>query len=274
MLTKRYFLFIFFLFIFLIVGFVYFNREILAQCSGNALCLEYQGELCLPVGCDPDCIPGSPGCTNPCTSCEPDCPQSQAGYQEVGCGGASCSPQCPAGWGNCGAANNCSSVGETLCGDLSSGCSAGSCPSGEECKAAEGGGCGCTKIPGCSSPTCTGISQAPSCITPGSTFTVKIGGEDAAHGGVEFPTWSDLDGQNDIVWYEGIDEGAGVWRANIPQSSHTGGNINVHVYLVNQCDERTFCDGRNIALSATPTPEPTSPPVSSAPTNLRVTTET
>jgi hypothetical protein len=60
---------------------------------------------------------------------------------------------------------------------------------------------------------------------------------------VKFPTWSSANGQDDIVWY--TDSNGAPWQVSIPQSSHPGGNINVHVYMDNASYTNVWCDGRN-----------------------------
>ena len=90
-------------------------------------------------------------------------------------------------------------------------------------------------------PTCSGATF-PSCITSGASFTVTANGVSNATQ-VKFPTWSSANGQDDIVWY--TDSNGAPWQVNIPQSSHPGGNINVHVYMDNASYTNVWCDGRN-----------------------------
>ncbi|MCD8090777.1 MAG: sulfatase-like hydrolase/transferase [Clostridiales bacterium] len=46
-----------------------------------------------------------------------------------------------------------------------------------------------------------------------------------------FPTWSEENGQDDLVWYEGEQYKDGTWRAEIPLAKHTlNGELNIHVY--------------------------------------------
>ena len=48
---------------------------------------------------------------------------------------------------------------------------------------------------------------------------------------VEFPTWSESNGQDDIVWYSAKQTSSGVWEATVPISSHKStGTYNVHAY--------------------------------------------
>src|SRR3989344_6635394 len=46
-----------------------------------------------------------------------------------------------------------------------------------------------------------------------------------------FPTWSEVSGQDDIVWYSGSNDGGGNWHADLNLASHPGlGSIITHVY--------------------------------------------
>ena len=90
-------------------------------------------------------------------------------------------------------------------------------------------------------PTCSGVTF-PACITSGASFTVTANGVNNATQ-VKFPTWSSANGQDDLVWY--TDSNGAPWKKNIPQSSHPGGDINVHVYMDNAGYTNVWCDGRN-----------------------------
>ncbi|MCX6704997.1 MAG: GBS Bsp-like repeat-containing protein [Candidatus Woesebacteria bacterium] len=114
-----------------------------------------------------------------------------------------------------------------------------------------------TPPPPASPPTCSGATF-PDCITPGTSFTVTANGVSNATQ-VKFPTWSSANGQDDIVWY--TSNGA-PWQVSIPQSSHLGGDINVHVYMYNNSYTDVSCDGKNsIPLCTTPITPPESPPI-------------
>ncbi len=48
---------------------------------------------------------------------------------------------------------------------------------------------------------------------------------------ISFPTWSDKNGQDDIVWYQGTLNKEGLWEAKIPIANHkTAGAYIVHAY--------------------------------------------
>lgn len=49
---------------------------------------------------------------------------------------------------------------------------------------------------------------------------------------VQFPTWSNANGQDDIIWYEGTNCGNGKWNAVVDSGKHaSGGTYTTHVYV-------------------------------------------
>lgn len=61
---------------------------------------------------------------------------------------------------------------------------------------------------------------------------------------VYFPTWSDVGGQDDLIWYPGTNAGGGTWYADINLASHPGlGNIVVVAYMNNPSN--IYCDTAN-----------------------------
>lgn len=49
---------------------------------------------------------------------------------------------------------------------------------------------------------------------------------------VLFPTWSDANGQDDLIWYEGVRSDNGVWYVNVDGTRHgTPGSYTTHVYI-------------------------------------------
>lgn len=49
---------------------------------------------------------------------------------------------------------------------------------------------------------------------------------------VQFPTWSETNGQDDIVWYSGVNRGNGTWSVTIDSNNHKhGGKYNTHAYV-------------------------------------------
>lgn len=59
-------------------------------------------------------------------------------------------------------------------------------------------------------------------VPAGGTFRVQATVSDALSGiqNVRFPTWTDVNGQDDIVWYDGVNAGGGVWYKDIPIANH------------------------------------------------------
>jgi hypothetical protein len=78
---------------------------------------------------------------------------------------------------------------------------------------------------------------------------------------VLFPTWAVANGQNDLVWYQGIPKGGGTWYADVNMGNHTAGNpeygtFTTHVYVNGEtgsalCAYHTF--SRTSGVSSYPT---------------------
>lgn len=50
---------------------------------------------------------------------------------------------------------------------------------------------------------------------------------------VMIAAWSDINGQDDIIWYEATNQGNGTWTANVPIANHkSAGSYSVHMYIV------------------------------------------
>ncbi len=115
-------------------------------------------------------------------------------------------------------------------------------------------------------PTCNAATITPSVTTTcgnSGTYTVTVSGVSAAN--VKFPTWTTVGGQDDIVWYQGVDLGGGVWRATIDLASHPGdGTINTHVWMGSTAGaSTTFCGATTVTRETIPATAPTflTPPV-------------
>ncbi len=95
------------------------------------------------------------------------------------------------------------------------------------------------------------INAVPTCVsaTPDGEWTTATSGTrvTTANGvanatSVLFPTWSEPGGQDDIVWYTGVQSGS-TFTANINLANHPGlGAIYVDVYLSNANYTNVFCD--------------------------------
>lgn len=67
---------------------------------------------------------------------------------------------------------------------------------------------------------------------------------------VEFPTWSDKDGQDDIIWYQGIQTSPGTWKADIDIRDHRStGTYQTHVYVTLSNGLRMFFGKTSFTVS-------------------------
>jgi YD repeat-containing protein len=72
---------------------------------------------------------------------------------------------------------------------------------------------------------------------------------------VSFAVWGTANGQNDIIWYQGQNQGGGTWKATINFANHPEtGQFNTHVYMQGSA---VFCDWADFTRAAAPTPTPT-----------------
>ena len=57
---------------------------------------------------------------------------------------------------------------------------------------------------------------------------------------VLIPTWSDKNGQDDLIWHKASKQTDGSYRATIKVSDHKNddGKYNIHVYFVPEADYR------------------------------------
>ena len=59
---------------------------------------------------------------------------------------------------------------------------------------------------------------------------------------IEFPTWSNINGQDDIIWYDGTNCGNGKWNTVVDTARHiSGGEYTTHVYVTS--DGNLTCVG-------------------------------
>lgn len=159
---------------------------------------------------------GNSGCDGSCST-DADC-QS----------GLSCKPNGhPGCWGNACDAPSCNNNGIQDNGETGVDCGGGNCPA-------------------CSSPPTCGLMTAPSCINKDGTITVQVANVQNATS-VHFYPWSDAGGQDDITDANASNIGNGVWQANILESFHRGGNIQIHGYAYNNAGNK-FCDGKTVTV--------------------------
>ncbi len=115
-------------------------------------------------------------------------------------------------------------------------------------------------------PSCTSSAPESSTTTAisGVFFVYAYGVTNATS--VTFPTWGDVGGQDDLVWYAGTNLGSGTWRASINLANHKAGNpeygnINSHIYMSNSSFTNTWCGTANFTRTfVAPTPTPTVTP--------------
>lgn len=70
---------------------------------------------------------------------------------------------------------------------------------------------------------------------------------------VEFPTWSDVGGQDDIVWYKGNNCGNGKWNVVVDSKNHSaGGNYKTDVYVTLN-GQKEYAGKTNYSLQWIPT---------------------
>jgi len=99
--------------------------------------------------------------------------------------------------------------------------------------------------------TSTGPADNPTISTSKLTHDVYAYGVTGATN-VTFPTWSTLNGQDDIFWYQGTNLGGGTWKATIDLSRHKDvGQFNTHVYLNSNT---IMCGNANFITSASTIP--------------------
>lgn len=106
-------------------------------------------------------------------------------------------------------------------------------------------------------PHCTSSAAATPTVSiaAGTQYVYAYGVVNATS--VSFPTWGDVNGQNDIIWYTGTDLGGGTWRATVSLNSHSPGspeygNINSHVYMSGSGYTNTWCGTANFTLNSSP----------------------
>lgn len=59
---------------------------------------------------------------------------------------------------------------------------------------------------------------------------------------VKFPTWTQYNGQDDLIWYDGINLGGGTWKVTIPFNQHNNetGTYITHVYAYDAAGNYVF----------------------------------
>lgn len=97
-------------------------------------------------------------------------------------------------------------------------------------------------------PTCNTVTaQSGSTTALTGTFRIYAYGVTNASA-VRFPTWGDSGGQDDLIWYSGVNAGGGTWYADVNLANHKAGNpefgnFNSHVYASNANNSESICGG-------------------------------
>ncbi len=106
-------------------------------------------------------------------------------------------------------------------------------------------------------PHCTSSAAATPTVSiaAGTQYVYAYGVVNATS--VSFPTWGDVNAQDDIIWYAGTNIGGGTWRATVNLNSHSPGNpeygnINTHVYMSGSGYTNTWCGTANFTLNSSP----------------------
>lgn len=274
------------LIIFIVLFLLFVPNKSFAACSSvpfdcNSGSVSCVGGTCNAIACLDTGTGGSTGvtcttattgyvwqCTTPCTTGGGECPSECKRGPTCGSGFSSAN-DC----GNCGldqfgdpkiccrpqTCNNDPPPVNGVCASTHYNCSVG-IPYGQgesvtqyywSCSGSNGGSnASCTES---KPPVCSGaVPQSLVTSATSGTFYVYANGVVNATS-VFFPTWSAVDGQDDIIWYPGTDMGGGVWRAAINLASHPGlGTIYVHVYMNNSVASNVFCSSADFRRNAIP----------------------
>jgi hypothetical protein len=68
-----------------------------------------------------------------------------------------------------------------------------------------------------------------------------------------FAVWSETNGQDDLIWWPGSNQGSGTWVANVNMASHPGyGTVFVYAYIYNGVTQ-ALCDTANVTRVKTGT---------------------
>ncbi len=115
------------------------------------------------------------------------------------------------------------------------------------------------------STTCT--PPPPSCSSMGPTTGINaVAGTSQldfyAYGvqnaqSVYFPTWSEVNGQDDLIWYPATNQGGGTWKATVNLANHRVGNpdsgiFDTHVWMysgASQTGTSAFCGGASYTVN-------------------------
>lgn len=95
-------------------------------------------------------------------------------------------------------------------------------------------------------PSCSSAAPAlPSTSSTSGSFRIYAYGVSGAQS-MSFPTWGDVGGGDDLVWYPGVSAGGGTWYADVDLSRHKPGNpeygnFQTHVYVRSATGDERLC---------------------------------
>jgi hypothetical protein len=106
-------------------------------------------------------------------------------------------------------------------------------------------------------PVCTGVSPQ-SVATSATSGTIDFYAYSVQNAfSVSFPTWSRVNGQDDIIWYPGVNQGGGTWKASIDLSKHRPGHPDYGDIIVDawmQSEPNAYYCGEGIIVRTDPNP--------------------
>lgn len=95
-------------------------------------------------------------------------------------------------------------------------------------------------------------------VVTDNVITVTVGGITASNGikNILIPTWSDVNGQDDIKWYTATQKSDGTYQATIDAKNHNGdsGTYSIHVYGVETDGRTVFLGNSSVSVQYVETP--------------------
>ncbi|MDX5020397.1 GBS Bsp-like repeat-containing protein, partial [Streptococcus anginosus] len=92
------------------------------------------------------------------------------------------------------------------------------------------------------------------------TFDVVVSNVSSPHGvrEVKLPTWSSVNGQDDIIWYTAAKRADGTYKITVKASDHKNsiGEYNVHLYYIQNNGKLVGVGGTTVQVSKTSYPTP------------------
>lgn len=98
--------------------------------------------------------------------------------------------------------------------------------------------------------SCSVSPQASETSATSGSFRITASGVAADVVRMRFPTWGSPGGQDDLVWYEGVNAGGGKWYVDVNLAQHKAGNpeygvFSTHVYAIQSSGAETLCAATN-----------------------------